>query len=252
MCNNARIENRIADVLVGSGLPADRRSEIVEELREHFEQSIARKRETGLSDEQAVETVLAEFGSPAIIRKQLRRQQRVADRRRAVTEVRRQIWLPFAFSGFFSILSGVLTPETDSLPMRCLGGVTMFIGLFLLMVGFMYAGQIFSYQVQRQRPRKEYHFLKSCLRWIAVVAFGFVALVPMLLLELVACALLLGKIPFANHFPQLLWYNFGVAWLESASRNFGLCTLGILGFGLTLALYERSRCVDEPVTPVAG
>ncbi len=58
-----------------------------------------------------------------------------SDRRQAVTEMRHQIWLPLAFSGFFSILSVVLTPETDSLLMRCLGGITVFAGLFSLMTG---------------------------------------------------------------------------------------------------------------------
>ena len=72
MRNDPRLEERIADVLAGSGLPMDRRSEVAEELRGHLEQSIASKCEAGLSDDQAVEAVLTEFGSPAVIRKQLR------------------------------------------------------------------------------------------------------------------------------------------------------------------------------------
>jgi hypothetical protein len=48
------------------------------------------------------------------------------------------------------------------------------------------------------------------------------------------------------------WYNFAVAWMESAGRNFGLYALGVLGGGLGLAFYERSRCVDAPDIPAAA
>ena len=85
MRDDSRIEAWIAGVLVGSGLPLNRRSEIAEELRGHLEQSLTCKCEAGQPDEQAVEAALAEFGSPAVIRKQLRRQQRALDHRHALS-----------------------------------------------------------------------------------------------------------------------------------------------------------------------
>jgi hypothetical protein len=87
---------------------------------------------------------------------------------------------------------------------------------------------------------------------MVVATLGLASVILMTLLELAACAPMLGKVPFTDHFPQLLWLNFGVAWLESAGRNFGLCAVAILGSGLALAFYERSRCVDEPAIPAAG
>ena len=34
---------------------------------------------------------------------------------------------------------------------------------------------------------------------------------------------------------------------DSAGRSLGLFALGVFGFGLGVALYQRSRCVDEPI-----
>jgi hypothetical protein len=252
MHEHPRIDRLIEELLTGSGLPVDRRSEIAEELRGHLDQSIARACASGQSQEQAVESVLAEFGSPAVIRGQLQRQQRMADRRRALTELRRQIRLPLAMCGLFAIFSNALISRTDSITMRCLGGAAMFAILFTLMATFSYAAILFGYQARRLRPHQEYHFLRSCLRWMALVALGFAALVPMIFLELAACAAFLTKSPFADGAPQVLCWNFAIAWCEAPTRNFGLTALGILTFGLSIAFYERSRCVDEPGISAAG
>jgi hypothetical protein len=256
MRSDPRVEKCIADALAGSGLPVDRRSQIAEELAYHLDQSVASKCEAGLNDEQAVEAALPEFGSPEVIRKQLRRRQRMADRRQAIAEVRRQLWRPIACAAFFLtlilVVRAVFARETNSLGLWCLGGASVFVSFLALTAGSTYAGAIVECRIRRQRRRSEYHFLRSCLQWMALAALGLASLVFLALLELVACAPLLGKIPFTDHFPQLLWLNFGVVWLESAGRNFRLRALGILGCGLMLALYERSQCVDEPAIPAAG
>ena len=126
MPENQTIEHHIAAILKGSGLPMDRREEIAEELRGHFEQLVAAKLDHGHTEEQAIQSALADFGSPALIRRQLRRHQRIVDRRYALAEVRRLIWLPVFFSGFFATLFAVFCPDTDSLFKRFLGGVCLF------------------------------------------------------------------------------------------------------------------------------
>jgi len=79
MHKDEMIKRQISAILEGSRLPMDRREEVADELRGHIEQLVAAKHEEGLSEEQAVEAALAGFGSPAVIRKQLVRQQRVMD-----------------------------------------------------------------------------------------------------------------------------------------------------------------------------
>lgn len=239
MHDDPRINRLIEEILAGSGLSIDRRREIAEELRGHLEQSVARRCAGGQSDEQSIQAVLAEFGSPAVIRRQLQRQQRIAEHRRALADFRRQIWLPLTFCGLFAILS-LRLGASGSFLMNCLAGIAVFAGLFVFMAAFMYTATRLSYWVQRRRPRHEYHFLRSCLHWMAVVALGFAALVPMLFLELTACSV------FLDSSPRLLCSNFTVAWFEAPARNFGLTALGILAFGLPIALYERSRCTDDP------
>ena len=89
MPNDPRIENRIADVLVGSGLPVDRRSEIAEELRGHLEQLVESKCGSGIADQAAVEAALNDFGPPEVVQRQLRRQHSIHERHEALAGVRR-------------------------------------------------------------------------------------------------------------------------------------------------------------------
>ena len=71
-----------------------------------------------------------------------------------------------------------------------------------------------------------------------------------------ACAPLLAAKwhadPHAGPATAQLLHNLAIAWMESASRNFGLCAFGVIFFGLAVALYERSRCFDEPDIPAAA
>ena len=134
MRDDSRIETRIAGVLVGSGLPLNRRSEIAEELRGHLEQSITCKCEAGQSDEQAVEAVLAEFGSPAVIRKQLRRQQRELDHRHALSPPGKSIgpWGLVVCALFAAAVAFLSPPPDTSVPFaRWLNGFFVFAWLSL-------------------------------------------------------------------------------------------------------------------------
>jgi hypothetical protein len=185
-----------------------------------------------------------------VIRRRLRRQQRMIDRQTAAAELRRKIWFPLAFALFFVVLAALPAPGLVSAPIPWLAVTVASSYLFVLTAGFMYVAAIFSYQFERPRPRTEYRFLVSFLRSMAVVAFAFAALIPFAMIVFAACA----PVFWARHnlpspSPFLQSHNFVVAWFESAGRNFGLCALAIIGYGLGLALYERSRCVDLPDLP---
>ncbi len=244
MHDDSRIEERIAEVLRGSGLPMERRAEVAEEMRDHLEQAIASKREAGRSDPEAVELALADFGLPQAIRKQLRRQQRMLDRRHAWDKLRRQFrWIVVGCAVLGAALA-ILSPERVSFLNRCLGGVCVsawWVCVWCLSVRF---GTPLECQLERRRPRDEYDFLESMLRWTMVGALSLSGIIAVALVLIAACTPLLHRSPLSAQFVQLFWYNFGIAWFESAARNFGLAGLVVLGFALGAALYERSRCVE--------
>jgi len=254
MRNDPRIENRIADVLVGSGLPMDRRSEVAEELRGHLEQSIASKCEAGLSDDQAVEAVLAEFGSPAVIRKQLRRQQRRLDHRHALSPPGKSIGPGgIVVCALFAAAVAFLSPPPDtSVPLaRWLNAVLVFAWLSLAGKIYLYALLRLQVRLKRHRPRDEYGFARSFPLWAGAIFVGYLALVWAMLWPSTIPAHLFYSDP-RFHPLYLLWYEVSAGFPESAGTFLAALTPVAIVGGLGLALYERSRCVDEPATAVAG
>ena len=136
MAEDLKIDQRIEAILTGSGLPMDRRAEVAEELRAHLEQGVARRRKAGLPEDQAIEDALAGFGSPEVIRRQLRRQQRMLDRRDTLVDIRRSRWtigLPVAAIAVYATAIAVLHPLPLSPLERCLWGLLLFVGFALLL-----------------------------------------------------------------------------------------------------------------------
>jgi hypothetical protein len=253
MRNDPRIEGRIADVLVGSGLPVERRSEVAEELRGHLEQSIASKCEAGLSEEQAVQAVLAEFGSPAVIRKQLRRQQRESDRRHALSPPGDRIgsWALLVVCALFAAAVAFLSPAPDTPVARWLNGFLVF--AWLSLGGMLSVSAFLRLQIRlnRHQPRDEYCFARSFLLWAGVIFVGYPAIGSVWLWASTIPAHLFYSDP-RFHPLYVLWHEVSKGFVESAGQV--LAALGLVAAvgGLALALYERSRCVDEPATPLAG
>lgn len=250
MRDEARIKERISAILAGSGLPMDRRAEVAEEWRNHLGLSIAAKRERGLTKEAAVAAALDEFGSPRVIRRQLRRQQRMLDRRQASAKVRRMIWYLLIYAVVFTSLLVVFAPEVVPLVDRCLIGFELFIIVFMLMVWATYASEIFNARIERQRPRAEYSFFRSWLRWMAVTLFGALTGIPFVLGIFAVLAPLLAakwRTEVSGGLMALqLWHNVAAAWMELGVRNFSLCAFGVIVSGLAIAHHERSRCVEQP------
>lgn len=250
MDENTLVEERVAGALAGSGLPMERRVEVAEELRVHIQQLIDAKLDAGLSKTQAVEAALADFGPPQVIRKHLRRQQGRADRRHALAEVRRHVWWVLALSAFFVAMIAITGQRpAEFVPPLVIGLrlVGLFALLLVMMILPMYATSFLGCQVTRRRPRGEFHFVRSFLRWTGIVALGLAGFVA--LLVVMVCT----AVPFAwnwlrpepmGSFSWLLWNHFVVGWLESAGRNFGIFASGVIGFAAVIALYERLRCVD--------
>jgi len=253
MRNDARIENWIADVLVGSGLPVDRRSEIAEELRGHLEQGIASKCEAGLSDEQAIEAVLAEFGSPIVIRKQLRRQQRKLDHRYALSPPGKKSIGPWGLvvCGLFAAAVAFLSPAPDTPVARWLIGIVVFVSISLAGMLSLYVFLRIQIRLKRYQPRDEYCFARSFLFYAGVIFVGYPAIPLVWLCPSAIPAHLFYSDP-RFHPLYLIWHEVSTGFVESPGQFLAKLMLVAIVSGLGLALYERSRCVDEPATPVAG
>lgn len=88
MPDDPRIHRRVEEILIGSGLPADRRADIAEELRAHLEQLVEAKLSSGLTEDAAIQAALSQFGKPAALRSQLRQQHRLREHREAIDVLR--------------------------------------------------------------------------------------------------------------------------------------------------------------------
>jgi len=254
MRDDPRIEAWIAGVLGGSGLPLDRRSEIAEELRGHLEQSVASRCEAGLSDEQALEAVLARFGSPAVIRKELRRHQRRLDHRLALSPPAKSVgpWGIVVCALFAAAVAFLSPPPDTSVPFaRWLNGVLVFAWLSLGGMLSAYPMVRLEIRLKRRQPRDEYCFAGSLLLWAGVILVGCPVLGSVWLWPgLIPADLFYSDPRFHPMYPQ--WHEVPASILDSAGQSLAVLTLVAMVGGLGLALYERSRCVDEPATPVAG
>lgn len=253
MREDAKIDQRIATILSGSGLSMEKRAEVAEELRGHLEQLVASERQAGLPDAQAVEAALTAFGPPQVIRRQLRRQQWIVDWREALVAIRRPAWgigLAAILTGLYATAIAVLHPLPLSPLMRCLWGLALFAGFFLMLSVPMYWAALFACRIERRQPRQEYHVLRSFLRGVAmgVVFLAYaVAWAPLWVMPITP---LLFEAPvFAHYLPGAFWHAWWVAVLESAGHVFGLLAVGVAGFGLGVVLYQRSRWVTEQVIP---
>jgi hypothetical protein len=253
MANDLQIDQRIAAILTGSGLPMDRRAEVAEELRVHLQQSVARGRQAGLTEDQAIEEALADFGSPEVIRRQLRRQQRMLDRRDTLTDIRRSQWtvrLPVAAIAFYAAVIAVLHPLPFSPLERFMWGSLLFVGFALLVFVPTYWAALFARGIERRRPRAEYRALASLGRGLAMggVLLAY-ALIWAPLWVMPFMPVLLDAPEFAHLLPGAFLNIWWVAVVESAGYVLGLLVFGVLASGLGVALYERTRCFDGPAVP---
>jgi len=245
--DSPRIDGHIAAMLRGSGLPMERRAETAEEFREHLRASVDRHRRAGLPAEQAVAAALAAFGRPETIRRHLRRQQRASDRRYAAGERRRYRGLYLAIAAMCGLLPIVRCPEVVPPLWRCLGGLASFLFVSALAGVAGYLAALQECRISRRRPREEYSFGASLLRWTGLAGGSLFALVAILLLVIGAVLPFIHTV-LGSERPSLLLMGaaFGQAWLEHPLRTFGLSAVLVVGLGLGAAFYERSRCVDQP------
>lgn len=252
------IERWMGSCLAGSGLPVERRAEVADELRSHLEQLVAAKRDAGLPERQACKAALVDFGPPDVLRRQLRQHQRRLDRRHALSELRRHTWWLLTVCGFFGTVAAVFAPGPVPPLTRCLAGAFLLAGLLPTAFVATYLASLVEYKVKHRLPREEHHFLGSFLRWSGVAALflaGTLGFGPILVglcgyigQDRLFRSILHRAPEIIEGAPWLIWYNIGVAALESPVRSFVVPFFMVLGTALFITLYERSRCVDGPAT----
>ena len=246
MPNDPRIENRIADVLVGSGLPVDRRSEIAEELRGHLEQLVESKRGSGLVDQAAMEAALNDFGPPQVVQRQLRRQHSIHERREALTGIRR--FLP-ALVTVSMLLAGyiAITCPSALLPWRIVATMVVFVSVLLAMCPIVHTVCLAMLRTKQQLPRREFRFLANASYWfvLVVVCLGISEVILGAGAILMLASLKQGMphgIPVMN-FCQLS-LDCGRELILGAGSTMAFLSLMV---GLIVAGYQRRRCtVDAP------
>lgn len=258
MHEDSIIDRWVGSCLAGSGLPVERRAEVADELRSHLEQLVAGKRDAGLHEQQAGNDALADFGPPDVLRGQLRRHQRTLDRRHAFTELRRHTWWLVAVCGFLGTAAAVFAPGPVHPLTRCLVCAFLLAGLLPTTFVAAYLASLVECKVKHRLPLEEHHFLGSFLRWAGVAALflaGTLGFGPILVglcgyigQDSLFRSILYRAPEIIEGAPWLIWYNIGVAALESPVRSFVVPFFMVLGTALFITLYERSRCINGTAT----
>ncbi len=255
MRKNLMIEKSIATVLTDSRLPMARRAEVAEELRDHLSQLVEDKCTEGMSEVSAVEAALADFGSLDEIRRQLRKQQGVLDRKQVVAKLRWFIWPAIVGSGVVASLIAIFAPPPASVSLRCLFGACIFFAICGMLLAYGGSAELLVLRLQRPRPKSEYHFKKSFCYWTIAVSTFFIFIVSVTPLALIVFGYL-GQYAFLhsslNLSPQLqadahwlLLHSLVAGAMDNPLRSFLLPCVSVIAGAWGIAIYERSLCVDD-------
>lgn len=244
-----KIEQYVRKVLVGSGLAVERRKDVAEELAQHLEQRIQERQSEGLPRRQAVDAAFEAFGSPAVIRRQLKRQQGREDHALALREVRKSLRRIILGSSMFLII--ILWPADEPLFSRFRAGIPLF-----FWVGFWLAAGVYlecrcKYQLRRQKPRSEFMFTHRFIKWLIAGSVLYLLAITSALLTVNVRILVINGYPAEGlRYFWLMPYSFLQAILEVPQGFLGHSLFALLLVSLILALYERHHCVTESITDV--
>jgi len=243
MHDRTSVDEWIAMALAHTGMPLARRIETVEEWRSHLDQLISDNQDAGMPQEQAVRAALEAFGQPEDLRRQLRREQRMLDRREAIAEVRKSMPL-------FMILPAVLVVPLSlavgpvSIQATVIGGLRFVVSMSVVSALVTYFAGLLTMRITRKRPRTEFAFLPRWGYWAAVSLAMATAAVWFPLLMIAAAYPIVADLPHFRLGLMSFWGSFGAAMLE----DFGgiktyLAPVTLVVIALALTLYERSRCI---------
>ncbi len=262
MRDSPAVNRWIRNVLSGSGLPMDRRTEIADEWHDHLHECIASKSATGSTLEDAIRAALAEFGDPAQLRRRLRREQRASDFRDALVKTRPiAIWM-VGGALCASVGAAVFLPGPTPTAYRLAVGCGLFVAITLLAIVPAFVASLLEQRVTRTLPIEEFHLVRSLVRWTVVVAVFFVGIMSF---GPAACSLIgyfaqdiafvsiQPRIPEIIHgAPWLIWRNLAVAMCELPLSSFVIPSITTLCVAMAITLYERSRCVRSTAEAVTS
>ena len=247
MDDHERIQQYVRDVLAGSGLAVERRKDVAEELTQHLEQRIQERQSEGLPRRQAVDSALEAFGSPAILRRQLKRQQGQQDHVLALRELRKSLRRIILASSMFLII--ILWPADEPLFSRFLAGIPLFFWVSFWLVASVYMECRCKYQLRRGKPRSEFVFMRTLVKRLAAGSILYLLAITSALLTVNVRILLINGNPAEGLRDfWLMPYSFLQAILELPQGFLGHSLFALLLVSLILAFYERHHCVKESIT----
>jgi len=251
MHDRTGIDEWIDRALAHTGLPMGRRAETAEEWRAHLDQLICDKRSAGMPDEQAVRAALEAFGRPEDLRRQLRHDRRMQDRRAALAEVRRGLPMLIIFAvALVVFLSAAVRPA--SIWAAVIGGLCFLVSMAVVMaMGTFFVG-LLTMRIVRTRPRAEFAFFPRWGYWTVVSFVLSMAAVGLPTVMITPLYPILADLP---HF-RLGMMSFWQAYLSAMLEDLGgirayMAPFTIAAISLALTLYERSRCTGSREAPLS-
>jgi len=174
MHDDPRIEQRIRDILAGSGLPALRRKEVADELRGHLEQLVEAKIKGGMEERAAIQAAMALFGEPSPIRRRLRSEAMRLRSREALTLLRGR--MPVLMIGAllpitYVVISGFLGCGCTGKALLCAmaAGTIMYAFLVAALVLVLYPFLLLRVRVHHPLPRAELRICRRLGYWSAAI-----------------------------------------------------------------------------------
>jgi hypothetical protein len=245
MHDRTTVDEWIATALAHTGVPMPRRVEIAEEWRAHLGRLIRDNRDASMTDEQAVSAALEAFGRPEDLRRQLRRDQRMLDRRAAMAEVRKCIPLFTVLPVVLAVLLS-LALRPASIGAMVIGGLRFVVSLSLVSAFGTYFASLVTMRIMRERPYAEFGFLPRWGHWTAVSLVMATAALWFPILMIAASYPILADLPHFRLGLMSFWKAYGSALLEDLGgiKTF-MAPITLVVIALALTLYERSRCIDR-------
>lgn len=243
MHDRAGVDEWIAKALAHSCMPLARRTETAEEWRAHLDQLVRDNRDAGMPDEQAVSAALETFGDPEDLRRRLRRDQRMVDRRAAIAEVRKAVPL-FIMLPVVLVVPLFLVVPPASIRSAVIGGLGFVASMLAVSALGTYFGSLLTMRIMRQRPREEFAFLPRWGHWTAVSLVIATAVVWFPIVTIGASYPIIEDLPHL----RLGLIPFGKAYCSAMLEDVGgfktyMAPIMLVVIPLALTLYERSRCI---------
>lgn len=236
------VTDYIRTVLRGSGTPVTERPDVAAEMRAHIDALVQRQRLDGQAEDAAVAGALREFGDPDVLRRELRRQQMRALRRRRLAEFRPPVAVVAVVTAGLTIWLAAHT--TGTVLQRVWAGLAFYVALEVAStaLGLLIIWCVPPFELSV--PRSELALGRRIVGWLATYLVGLVGIVIMTAALIVVVSTIWKPPAFHPSDPYYLLRAIQQGTHILLTQWLGLAGLAFLALGTAVVQYLRSPDED--------